>query len=396
MKAKDIIKDLSRTTEEVFSIKELTELLDSGKKLRIKYGVDVTAPTLHIGHAVNLWMMRKLQDLGHKVIFLIGDFTTSIGDPTGKNALRPIIAKEEIEKNLEEFIKQAKMVLRFDDPELIEVRRNSEWFGEMPTSEFLNKLMLVTHAKLISRDMFRDRIDKGDDIYMHELIYPILQGWDSVELESDLTIIGTDQLFNEMLGRFFQEKSGQKPQVIMTTKITPGIDGRAKQSKSIGNYIGLAHSPREKFGRVMSIPDDLVESYFIVYTDISDATIAKFISEGPMPAKLNLATEIVRRYHGDEVAKSEKDWFIKTFSDKQSPDDMPEVTASKTTNLTDLIKKCIGKSESNASVRRLIDQGAVSIDSTKVEGDQFQPLPITNTFELKIGKRRWFKVKIKP
>ena len=396
MKAKDIIKDLSRTTEEVFSIKELTELLDSGKKLRIKYGVDVTAPTLHIGHAVNLWMMRKLQDLGHKVIFLIGDFTTSIGDPTGKNALRPIIAKEEIEKNLEEFIKQAKMVLRFDDPELIEVRRNSEWFGEMPTSEFLNKLMLVTHAKLISRDMFRDRIDKGDDIYMHELIYPILQGWDSVELESDLTIIGTDQLFNEMLGRFFQEKSGQKPQVIMTTKITPGIDGRAKQSKSIGNYIGLAHSSREKFGRVMSIPDNLVESYFIVYTDIPDATIAKFISEGPMPAKLNLATEIVRRYHGDEVAKSEKDWFIKTFSDKQSPDDMPEVTASKTTNLTDLIKKCIGKSESNASVRRLIDQGAVSIDSTKVEGDQFQPLPITNTFELKIGKRRWFKVKIKP
>ena len=372
MKAKDIIKDLSRTTEEVFSIKELTELLDSGKKLRIKYGVDVTAPTLHIGHAVNLWMMRKLQDLGHKVIFLIGDFTTSIGDPTGKNALRPIIAKEEIEKNLEEFIKQAKMVLRFDDPELIEVRRNSEWFGEMPTSEFLNKLMLVTHAKLISRDMFRDRIDKGDDIYMHELIYPILQGWDSVELESDLTIIGTDQLFNEMLGRFFQEKSGQKPQVIMTTKITPGIDGRAKQSKSIGNYIGLAHSSREKFGRVMSIPDNLVESYFIVYTDIPDATIAKFISEGPMPAKLNLATEIVRRYHGDEVAKSEKDWFIKTFSDKQSPDDMPEVTASKTTNLTDLIKKCIGKSESNASVRRLIDQGAVSIDSTKVEGDQFQ------------------------
>ena len=146
----------------------------------------------------------------------------------------------------------------------------------------------------------------------------------------------------------------------------------------------------------MSIPDNLVESYFIVYTDIPDATIAKFISEGPMPAKLNLATEIVRRYHGDEVAKSEKDWFIKTFSDKQSPDDMPEVTASKTTNLTDLIKKCIGKSESNASVRRLIDQGAVSIDSTKVEGDQFQPLPITNTFELKIGKRRWFKVKIKP
>jgi len=396
MKAKDIIKDLSRTTEEVFSIKELTELLDSGKKLRIKYGVDVTAPTLHIGHAVNLWMMRKLQDLGHKVIFLIGDFTTSIGDPTGKNALRPIIAKEEIEKNLEEFIKQAKMVLRFDDPELIEVRRNSEWFGEMPTSGFLNKLMLVTHAKLISRDMFRDRIDKGDDIYMHELIYPILQGWDSVELESDLTIIGTDQLFNEMLGRFFQEKSGQKPQVIMTTKITPGIDGRAKQSKSIGNYIGLAHSPREKFGRVMSIPDDLVESYFIVYTDIFDATIAKFISEGPMLAKLNLATEIVRRYHGDKIAESEKDWFIKTFSDKQSPDDMPEVTVSKSSNLTDLIKQCIGESESNAGVRRLIDQGAVSIDSTKVEGNQFQPLPITNTFELKIGKRRWFKVKIKP
>ena len=226
------------------------------------------SPHLHIGHAVNLWMMRELQDLGHKVYFLIGDFTTQIGDPTGRSNTRPVIPQAEIDKNAEEFIRQAKMVLRFDDPDLLEIRRNSEWFSEYKLADFLKLLSMVTHARLISRDMFQRRIESHEDIYLHEMIYPILQGYDSYALESDLTIIGSDQLFNEMLGRFYQQRFGQNPQVIITTKITQGIDGKAKQSKSLDNYIGLGHSSRDKFGRCMKIPDDLIIDYLKVYTKV--------------------------------------------------------------------------------------------------------------------------------
>jgi tyrosyl-tRNA synthetase len=190
-KIDDLLSSFARTTDEIFSLDELKLLLDSGRKLRIKYGVDVTAPQLHIGHAVNLWMMRALQDAGHKVIFLIGDYTTSIGDPTGKNKLRPIISNEEIKANTEMFIRQVKMVLRFE-PELLEIRRNSEWLDKLSSRELLNLLSMVTHNRLLSREMFQRRISAGEDIYMHEAIYPVLQGYDSVALESDLTIIGTD------------------------------------------------------------------------------------------------------------------------------------------------------------------------------------------------------------
>ena len=301
-----ILASFARTAEEFFSLKEFKEMLAQKKQLRIKYGVDVTAPYLHIGHAVNLWMMRKLQDFGHKVVFLIGDFTTQIGDPTGKNKTRPVISQEEIERNTQEFIEQAKMVLRFDDPNLLEIRRNSEWYGKLPTIEFLRLMQMLTHSRLISRDMFQKRIAEETDIYMHELVYPILQGYDSVVLDSDLTIVGSDQLFNEMLGRFFQERFGQRQQVIITTKVTPGIDGGAKQSKSLDNYIGLGHSPRDKFGRTMKLPDSLILQYFRVYTEVPDAVLEEMdvlVKSDPMEAKKRLAAEIVRRYHGYGSAK---------------------------------------------------------------------------------------------
>jgi len=271
---KQLLESFSRTTDEIFSLNEFEELIDSKKKIRIKYGVDVTSPYLHIGHAVNLWMMRELQDLGHKVVFLIGDFTTQIGDPTGRNNTRPIIPQSEIDKNAEEFLRQAKMVLRFDDPDLLDVRRNSEWFSKYQLSEFLKLLSMVTHSRLISRDMFQRRIKNQEDIYLHEMIYPILQGYDSYVLESDLTIIGSDQLFNEMLGRFYQQRFGQKPQVIITTKITQGIDGKAKQSKSLDNYIGLGHSSRDKFGRCMKVPDELIMDYLKIYTKVPKEEIS--------------------------------------------------------------------------------------------------------------------------
>ncbi|TAL37843.1 MAG: tyrosine--tRNA ligase, partial [Alphaproteobacteria bacterium] len=392
----EILAHFDRTSDQFFSKEEFREKLKSGKKLRIKYGVDVTAPTLHIGHAVNLWLMRHLQDHGHKVIFLIGDFTTRIGDPDGKLEARPVIPRDEIERNARAFIEQAKMVLRFDDPELIEIRHNADWLDKLPLQHFLDLLSQVTHAKLVSRDMFQKRIEANKEIYMHELLYPVLQGWDSVAIESDLTIIGSDQLFNEMMGRFFQERNGQKPQTIITTKITPGTDGKGKQSKSVGNYVGLAHSPRDKFGRVMSIPDKIMEEWFIVYTDVPMAEMAalkKLIKTDPREAKLRLATAIVARYHGESVAKGERDWFESAFSKKHVPDDLPVLpVVSPRLPCFDLVK-ITRPDKSKGDTRRLIKQGGVELNGEKVS-DPDEILAVKTNDVLKVGKRHWYRIVI--
>jgi tyrosyl-tRNA synthetase len=394
---KKLLESFARTSEGIFSLNEFEELLKSGKQIRIKYGVDVTSPFLHIGHAVNLWMMRELQELGHKVIFLIGDFTTQIGDPTGRSDTRPIIPREEIEKNAEEFIRQAKMVLRFDDPNLLEIRKNSEWFSEYSLAYFLKLLAMVTHARLISRDMFQRRIEKQEDIYMHEMIYPILQGYDSYVLESDLTIIGSDQLFNEMLGRFYQQKLGQKPQVIITTKITPGIDGKAKQSKSLDNYIGLGHSSRDKFGRSMKIPDELIVDYLKIYTNVpmdEISRVEKEILSDPMKWKKFLAREILKRYHNEADVQNEQEWFENTFSKKITPDDIPvlEVDESQWVAI-DLVKKHFDKSKSNSELRRLFKQGAVSLNDRKISAFD-EKVDVASEDVVKVGKRTWFKVRV--
>lgn len=391
----EILSNFSRTAESFFSLDEFRELLGQNRQLRVKYGVDVTAPYLHIGHAVNLWMMRKLQDFGHKVVFLIGDFTTQIGDPTGRDKSRPVIPLEEIEHNTAEFIKQAKMVLRFDDPNLLEIRRNSEWYKPMSLAEFLRLISMITHSRLISRDMFQKRIAESADIYMHELIYPILQGYDSFMLEADLTIIGTDQLFNEMMGRLYQERFGQKPQVIITTKITPGIDGGVKQSKSLDNYIGLGHSPRDKFGRTMRLPDNLILDYFRVYTDVLDlAVFETMVQTDPLEAKKRLATEIVRRYHGDDSAREERKWFDQTFSMRQIPIDCPElVLDDKICMALEIARKFFGNQKSNSDIRRLFQQGAVKHNGIKVE-DPMINLELNNGDSFQIGKRVWFRVRI--
>ncbi len=395
-KADQLVADFARTSEEFFSLEEFKNLIQSGKQLRIKYGVDVTAPFLHIGHAVNLWMMRKLQDIGHKVIFLIGDFTTQIGDPTGRNKARPVISQEDIESNTSKFIEQAKMVLRFDEPILLEIRRNSEWYGSMPTAEFLKLMSLVTHSRLISRDMFQKRIAGSVDTYMHELVYPILQGYDSVVLDSDLTIVGSDQLFNEMMGRFFQEKFGQRQQTIITTKITPGIDGVAKQSKSLDNYIGLGHSPRDKFGRVMRLPDSLIPVFFEVYTEVPESKLKEFAEmtkSDPLEAKKQLAMEIVRRYHGDAVAKEEREWFDRAFSRREAPVDAPTITlAIKEVQALAVLLQFFGGQKSNSEVRRLFQQGGVTLNGRKIY-DSMEMLIISDGDTFHVGKRTWFRVK---
>lgn len=390
----DILKFFERTGDQFFSKKEFVERLNSGRQLRIKYGVDVTAPTLHIGHAVNLWLMRYLQGLGHKVVFLIGDYTTRIGDPDGRMETRPVIPREDIEKNAKAFIDQARMILRFDDPGLIEVRYNSEWFDKMPASHLMELLSQVTHARLISRDMFQKRIAQKKDIHAHELIYPVLQGWDSVMVKSDLAIIGSDQLFNEMMGRFFQEKQGQKPQTLVTTKITMGTDGKHKQSKSLGNYIGLADSPRDKFGRVMSIPDELIEDYFRVYTDVPLEQIdawADDIARHPRHMKAKLAYAIVGRYHGHEVAAGESDWFDKTFSKRKVPEDIPVITVYHHRLSVLELAMLAHPEKSKSAMRRLIAQGAVELNDEKFTSPDSHII-VKNDDILKIGKREWFRI----
>ena len=393
----NLLDRFARTTEEVFSLQELQQLLASGRQLRIKYGVDLTAPHLHIGHAVNLWMMRQLQDLGHKVLFLMGDVTTRIGDPTGRNTLRPLVPQAEIEANAQAFMAQACMVLRCDDPDLYEVRRNSEWYEHMPAAKLLRLLSMVTHARLASRDMFQERMQQGRDIHMHEMIYPALQGYDSFALQSDLTIIGSDQLFNEMMGRFYQERLGQPPQMIIATKITPGIDGKAKQSKSLGNYIGLSHSPRDKFGRVMTLPDHLISSYLEVYTDVpleQVAEVAKQIAGEPMKCKLFLAHEIVRRYHGAEVADREQEWFLQTFSARKTPADIPEILVEPGEQPAfDLVKRFFGSQKSHRELRRLFEQGAVSLNEQAIRQAE-QVMQIHDGDVFRVGKRTWFRLRV--
>ncbi|MCS7184629.1 MAG: tyrosine--tRNA ligase [bacterium] len=397
-----ILTEFERTTEEIYTLDRFKTKLTSGKQLIIKYGVDVTAPFLHIGHAVNLWMMRRLQELGHKVVFLIGDFTTKIGDPTGRMETRPSLTDEEINKNSQEFINQISHVLITNDSKVFEIKRNSEWFSKMKLSEFISLLSMITHSKLIARDMFQKRIEEQKEIYMHELIYPILQGYDSLMLNSDLTIVGSDQLFNEMMGCFLQEKFGQEPQVIITTKITPGLDGKNKQSKSLGNYIALIDTPKDKFGKVMTLPDELIIEWMKVYTTIPMEDIKKHEFDmknqrlNPKDAKLMLAYAIVERYHGKQIAENEKNWFINTFSKKDFPQDALVVELPLGQYSFVEFLKYIQPDKSKSKLRDLIRQGAVELNSNKIFDYNYKVDIYKNVnLYVRIGKKDFYIVKDK-
>ncbi|MDX2971376.1 tyrosine--tRNA ligase [Kribbella solani] len=389
-----VIERLRRTTDTIVGADDLRERLASGRQLRIKYGVDCTAPDLHLGHAVNLWMMRQLQDLGHRVVFLLGDLTTRVGDPTGRSETRPVLTPEQIDANAASFLKQVSLVLR-TDPDVFEVRRNSEWYDAMSIAELLGLFGQVTQAQLMSRDMFRERVAAGREIGVHELVYPVLQAYDSFAMRSDLTIVGSDQLFNEQLGRVFQQRLGSPPQVVLTTTITPGIDGRAKQSKSLNNYIGLTDSPRDKFGKLMSIPDELVEAYARVYTELPLPTVAALAAAGggraARDAKLRLAAAVVTRYHGAGVAKAELDNFRHTFTDHGEPANIPAVTyAADRATILDLLQAA-RPTESNSNLRRLLRQGAVTLNGERLT-DPATPVSLNTPLTLKSGPRTWHRI----
>ena len=393
-KNEKLLKDISRLVDEVISLEELKEKLDTGKKLVIKYGVDCTAPFLHLGHAVNLWTMRRFQEDGHKVIFLIGNFTSKIGDPTGRMTARKVLTDEEINYAAEEFIKQVGKVLITDNPEVFEIRRNGEWYNDMHLADFLGLCSITTHSRIISRDMFQKRMENNEEIHMNEILYPILQGYDSKVLDSDLTVVGSDQLFNEMMGRFFQEKYNQEKQIIITTKITKGLWGEEKQSKSIGNYIALEDTSKDKFGKAMKLTDDRIIDWMKVYTDISLEEIEKIEESirsaeyNPRDAKLMLAYAITEKYHG----KEEKEEFLKTFSDKVFPEDAEVVTVSvDKINIIELLNICFNNSKSKGDLKRLIAQGGVILNEEKIENITDE-VNIKSENQLKVGKRNFFKV----
>jgi len=391
----EILKPLRRNIDSIIGEDELFAQLASGRSLRIKYGVDCTAPDLHLGHAVNLWMMRHLQEHGHRVVFLLGDTTTQIGDPTGKSETRPVLSRKEIDRNALAFIDQVSLVLH-TEPDVFEVRRNSEWFDAMPVTELLSLFSMTTHAQLMSRDMFRERMAAGREIALHELTYPVLQGYDSFAMGSDLTIVGSDQLFNEMMGRHYQQRLGAIPQTLITTRITPGLDGGPKQSKSLGNYVALLDDPAEKFGKLMSLPDTLVEEWAAAYTDMTEENIerlAEAVSERgakARDAKLELAEQIVGRYHGSEAATRSREEFLSTFSDRNEPDQMPVITVSTRSVLPLDLVRLARPDLSNNALRRLLAQRAVRIDGNVIlEGSTIVLEPGS---VLRIGPRAWWRI----
>lgn len=395
-----VLERLRRTTDTIIGETDLIERLASGRPLRIKYGVDCTAPDLHLGHAVNLWMMRYLQDLGHRVVFLLGDLTTRIGDPTGRSETRPVLTPAGIDANAASFLDQISLVLR-TDPAVFEVRRNSEWYDAMDVATLLGLFSQVTQAQLMARDMFRERVAAGREIALHELTYPVLQGYDSFALDSDLTIVGSDQLFNEQLGRHFQQRLGAEPQVVITTTITPGIDGGAKQSKSLKNYIALTDTPKDKFGKLMSLPDSLIAEYARVYTELpleQVAAMGEAAEHGGPPArdaKLRLASAVVTRYHGANSAKAERAAFIDLFTHRGEPTDLPEVLVDSANPTVLQLLRAARPQDSNSELRRLIKQGAASVDNRKALSPE-QTVSLTDPITLRSGPHTFHRIVPKP
>jgi len=389
----------SRAVEDVVTREQLAKLLASRRQLRIKHGIDATSPDLHIGHATSLWKIRAMQDAGHRAVILLGDATTAIGDPTGRSRTRPALSGNEIHANMKSIERQLAKIL-LTDKNVFELRRSSEWYAKMRAPEFLQLSAMVTHARLIERDMFQERMRRGEEIFIHELLYPILQGYDSVMLRSDLTIIGSDQLFNEHMGRFLQEKFGQSPQVIVALKILPGLGGGEKMSKSQGNYIALDDTPQDKFGKTMRVLDSLIISYMGAYTDMSLARIGEWergIAGGknPMEAKLALAEALVARYHGPEAGRREQERFLALFSARpptgigggarEVPADIPLArVASLPGDVIDILVE-IGFASSRSAARRLVRQGAVAVDGAKVVRERYKEVREGNV--IKVGRR---------
>lgn len=397
---KEAMATIARGTDTLLIESELEQKLArakaTGTKLRCKLGLDPTAPDIHVGHTVVLNKLRQLQDLGHTVIFLIGDFTAAIGDPTGRNTTRPPLSPEQIKVNAETYLEQAAHVI---DIEKAEVRWNSEWCNQLGATGLIQLASRYTVARLLERDDFAKRFSEQLPIAVHELIYPLMQGYDSVALHADLELGGSDQRFNLLVGRELQRQYGQEPQCILTMPLLVGLDGVNKMSKSKHNYIGITESADEMFGKVMSISDTLMWDWYNLLSLKSNATIAELKSEcengrNPRDAKVLLAKEIVARFHDDKAADAAEAEFNHRFRAGAVPSDIPEVNVAAPDGeigIARLIKEA-GLCPSTGEANRNIDQGGVRLEGERISDRGLKVKP--GTYTLQVGKRRWAKVTV--
>lgn len=381
---------------DVINADDLKELLSSNKRLKVKWGADPSAPDLHLGHTVVLRKLKIFQDLGHEIIFLIGDFTAMIGDPTGKSKTRKELSEQQVIKNAETYQDQVFKVL---DREKTTVVYNSTWLSKLTAKDIVKLTAQYNVARMLERDDFNKRFSNNVSISIHEFLYPLFQGYDSVALEADIEMGGTDQKFNLLVGRHLQKEYGQKPQIVLTMPILEGLDGVQKMSKSLGNHVGLTDSPNEMFGKLMSIPDELIIKYFELLTDVSDSLIEKMKKQmkdgsvNPRDLKVNLGKTIIEMYHSKEDALKAEEYFITAFRDKDIPDDIPEMKASEISGELTLmnIMKLADMAPSNKEIKRLFEQGAVSLDGEKVS-DPFYVLESGKEVVIKAGKRKFLKI----
>ena len=391
------IELLLRGIEEIIPKDEFLANLKKKKVLRVKVGFDPTAPDLHLGHTVIINKMKLFQDMGHEVIFLIGDFTGSVGDPSGKNETRPVLSEEELKENSTTYQKQVFKIL---DPKKTEIRYNSEWMDKLTPGDFIRLASSQTVARMLERDDFDKRYKSQEPISIHEFLYPLLQGYDSTELRIDVELGGTDQKFNLLMGREVQKSYGMAPQSIMTLPLLEGLDGVKKMSKSLGNYIAIEDEQNEMFGKVMSISDDLMWRYFELLSfrsskEIDDLKKDQVEGTNPRDIKFLLAEEIVARFHGEKGAKLAKEEFLNRFQKGNIPSDIEEI--SLTLEITELtlakVLKESGLTKSTSEALRMINQGAVKIDGEKIEDSDYK-ISENSSNLYQVGKRKFSRIKI--
>ena len=388
---------LTHNAEEVIIKTDLEKKLNSGKKLRIKLGCDPSRPDLHLGHSIVLKKLKEFQDLGHQVVFIIGDYTGMIGDPSGKSKTRPALSSKEVKKNAKSYFAQVGKIL---DIKKTEIRYNSEWFSKLNFEDTLKLLSFFTVARILERDDFSKRLKEGIDIATSEMLYPVMQAYDSIMIKSDVEIGGTDQKFNMLAGRDLQRKMNMPEQNVLTTPLLVGLDGKEKMSKSLDNYISITEEPNSMFGKIMSISDEMIFYYFKLLTNLSENELTKIESElkdpskNPRDIKVELAKNIITIYHDKRSAEKAEEEFNKIFRDKKKPTNIeswePQATNYKLVDL--LVKTRLSESTSNA--RRLVQQGGVKINDV-VQKDFEKKIEIKDKIIVQVGKRRFVKIKIK-
>ena len=387
------LREIARGAEEIIPLDELKKKLESGRQLTIKLGMDPTAPDIHLGHTVILNKLRTFQKLGHKIVLIIGDFTASIGDPSGKNATRPELPREQIIENAKTYAEQAFKIL---DKDLTEIRYNSEWCEKLGAAGTIKLASKLTVARMLERDDFSKRFASQQPIAIHEFLYPLFQGYDSVAIKADVELGGTDHKFNLLMGRELQKDAGMEPQCVLMMPLLVGLDGVVKMSKSKHNYIGVTEAPKEMFGKIMSISDELMWSYYdlLSFKNIDEIkAVHDKCNSGemnPRDAKIELGREIVARYHGEDAANAAVEGFKSQFAKGALPDDIPEVTVTSTT-IPNLLKDA-GLCASTSDAMRMIKQSAVKCDG-KVITDKGAPVE-KRTAIWQVGKRRFAKVTV--